>query len=55
MAAREGVMRSAAYADRLKMLYPVVESGMSDSGCVDNVLEFLCMAGKAGVLSIASL
>ncbi|XP_052808642.1 uncharacterized protein LOC128237296 isoform X2 [Mya arenaria] len=45
MAAREGVMHSPAYGDRLKNLYPVVESGMSDSGCVDNVLEFLCMAG----------
>ncbi|XP_052242063.1 uncharacterized protein LOC127852221 isoform X2 [Dreissena polymorpha] len=45
MAAREGVMKSATYGDRLQNLYPVVESGMSDSGCVDNVLEFLCMAG----------
>ena len=45
MKAREGVMSSDVYADKLKQLYPVVESGMSDSGCVDNVLEFLCMAG----------
>ena len=45
MAAREGVMHSSVYGDKLKMLYPVVEAGMSDSGCVDNVLEFLCMAG----------
>ena len=45
MAAREGVMHSSVYGDRLKLLYPVVEAGMSDSGCVDNVLEFLCMAG----------
>ena len=38
-------MHSSVYGDKLKMLYPVVEAGMSDSGCVDNVLEFLCMAG----------
>ncbi|KAL5009527.1 hypothetical protein ScPMuIL_011832 [Solemya velum] len=45
MKAREGVMHSKVYGDKLKMLYPVVEDGMSDSGCVDNVLEFLIMAG----------
>ncbi|XP_056015239.1 uncharacterized protein LOC125673905 isoform X2 [Ostrea edulis] len=45
MRAREGVMHSAVYGDELKKLYPVVEEGMTDSGCVDNVLEFLCMAG----------
>ncbi|KAK7108161.1 hypothetical protein V1264_015947 [Littorina saxatilis] len=45
MKAREGVMNSKAYGDKLSDLYPVVEDGMSDSGCVDNVLEFLCMAG----------
>lgn len=45
MKAREGVMSSQVYGDQLTDLYPVVEDGMSDSGCVDNVLEFLCMAG----------
>ncbi|KAK3092132.1 hypothetical protein FSP39_025440 [Pinctada imbricata] len=45
MKAREGVMNSKVYGEELKKLYPVVEEGMSDSGCVDNVLEFLCMAG----------
>ena len=45
MKAREGVMKSSVYGDKLTELYPVVEEGMSDSGCVDNVLEFLCMAG----------
>ncbi|XP_053398015.1 uncharacterized protein LOC123552518 isoform X2 [Mercenaria mercenaria] len=45
MAAREGVMHSKVFGEHLKQLYPVVESGMSDSGSVDNVLEFLCMAG----------
>jgi len=45
MHAREGVMQSSIYGDDLHKLYPVVEPGMSDSGAVDNVLEFLCMAG----------
>ena len=45
MAAREGVMHSEVYGASLAQLYPVVEEGMSDSGSVDNVLEFLIMAG----------
>lgn len=45
MKAREGVMKSQVYGDDLRDLYPVVEQGQSDSGCVDNVLEFLCVAG----------
>ena len=45
MNAREGVMSSEVFGEKLKTLYPVVEEGMSDSGCVDNVLEFLMMAG----------
>ena len=38
-------MKSSKYEDDLKKLYPVVEEGMSDSGSVDNVLEFLIQAG----------
>eukprot|EP00057_Strongylocentrotus_purpuratus_P024117 XP_011678591.1 PREDICTED: putative glutamate synthase [NADPH] [Strongylocentrotus purpuratus] len=45
MRAREGVMSSSKYGDELKQLYPVVEEGLPDSGRVDNVLEFLIMAG----------
>ena len=45
MHAREGVMESKVYGEDLRKLYPIVEQGMSDSGSVDNVLEFLCMAG----------
>ena len=47
MRAREGVMRSPVFADDLQRLYPVVEPDMSDSGSVDNVLEFLLNAGAA--------
>ncbi|RWS29096.1 glutamate synthase 1-like protein [Leptotrombidium deliense] len=45
MRAREGVMKSSRYGSDLKKLYPVVEPAMSDSGCFDNVLEFLVNVG----------
>lgn len=45
MRAREGVMKSSIYGADLKKLYPIVEPHMSDSGSLDNVLEFLVMAG----------
>lgn len=54
MAAREGVMKSAVYGDDLKKLYPVVEPGMSDSGSVDNVLEFLIQAGGRSLPEVQS-
>ncbi len=46
MKAREGVMKNSKYGEELAMLYPVVEPDMSDSGSLDNVLEFLVMAGN---------
>ena len=46
MRAREGVMYNKDYEENLKKLYPVVEHGMTDSGSLDNVLEFLVMAGN---------
>lgn len=38
-------MSSEKYGENLQKLYPVVEEGLSDSGCFDNVLEFLVLAG----------
>ncbi|XP_043577725.1 glutamate synthase 1 [NADH], chloroplastic isoform X4 [Bombus pyrosoma] len=46
MKAREGVMSSKVYGEKLKQLYPVVEPNLSDSGAVDCVLEFLVMVGQ---------
>ena len=46
MKAREGVMRSDLFGDALGSLFPVVEPDTSDSGCFDNVLEFLLMTGR---------
>ena len=41
MHAREGVMKNEEFGDELKKLYPIVEKNLSDSGSVDNVVEFL--------------
>lgn len=45
MRAREGVMSSKYFGKKLSKLYPVVEPNMSDSGSLDNVLEFLVVVG----------
>lgn len=34
-------------------LFPVIEPGMSDSGCVDNAVEFLVMAGKRSLPEVS--
>ncbi|CAI5454318.1 unnamed protein product [Caenorhabditis angaria] len=46
MRAREGVMKSKFYRDDLQKLFPIVEEGLTDSGCLDNVMEFLVHAGN---------
>ena len=37
----------------ISRLFPVVEPGMSDSGCVDNAVEFLVMAGKRSLPEVS--
>lgn len=54
MKAREGVMSSSIYGDKLKQLYPVVEPNLSDSGSADCVLEFLVMAGQRTLPEVGS-
>lgn len=44
--AREGEMHNEDYGDDLHKLYPIVEEGMTDSGSLDNVMEFLVYAGN---------
>ena len=39
-------MSNSDLGDDLAKLYPVVERDMSDSGSLDNVLEFLIMVGN---------
>ncbi len=47
MAAREGVVHSKLFGDKLPQLFPVIEPDCSDSGSFDNVLEFLLMNGRS--------
>ncbi|MGB5811832.1 MAG: glutamate synthase large subunit [Polyangiales bacterium] len=46
MQARQGLVESELFGDELSKLFPVVEPLMSDSGTLDNVLEFLYMNGR---------
>lgn len=45
MRSREGVMSSDKFGDELKLLYPIIEEGGSDSAACDNVLELLVVNG----------
>ncbi len=47
MNARQGVMDSELFEDKLAQLFPVIEEDCSDSGTFDNVLEFLLMTGRS--------
>ena len=46
MTAREGMMQSDLFGDKLQDLFPVSEPDCSDSGTFDNALEFLLMTGR---------
>lgn len=45
MHAREGVLSSQNFGDQLDLLYPIIETGGSDSAAFDNVLELLVVNG----------
>lgn len=45
MRAREGVIASSLFGEQLDLLYPIIESGGSDSAAFDNVLELLVVNG----------
>jgi glutamate synthase (NADPH/NADH) large chain len=47
MHSRQGVVKSELFGDDLRKLFPVAEEGLSDSGTLDNVLEFLYMNGRS--------
>jgi len=46
MRAREAVIRSGVWGDDLAKILPLVDANSSDSGKVDNVLEFLVLSGR---------
>ncbi|KAH8829512.1 hypothetical protein DL96DRAFT_1598411 [Flagelloscypha sp. PMI_526] len=45
MHSREGVLESKNFGDQLRMLFPIIETGGSDSAAFDNVLELLVVNG----------
>lgn len=45
MRAREGNLKSELFGDELDMLYPIIETGGSDSAAFDNCLELLVVNG----------
>tara|TARA_E500000178_G_scaffold76943_1_gene75019 strand:- start:9655 stop:14253 length:4599 start_codon:yes stop_codon:yes gene_type:complete len=47
MAAREGNVYSDLFGKNVKKLFPIIEPDCSDSGSLDNVLEFLMMSGRS--------
>ncbi|MBA57730.1 MAG: glutamate synthase large subunit [Gammaproteobacteria bacterium] len=47
MKAREGVVKSDLFEEKLTQLFPIVEPDFSDSGTFDNILEFLMMSGRS--------
>ncbi len=47
MVAREGTLASNLFGERLKDLFPIIDSDISDSGSFDCVLEFLLMGGRS--------
>ena len=47
MIAREGIAKSNLFGSDIEQLFPIVEPDCSDSGSLDNVLEFLVMSGRS--------
>ncbi len=45
MRAREGLLASSAFSQKIEKLKPIIEPDLSDSGSFDNVLELLLMTG----------
>jgi glutamate synthase domain-containing protein 2/glutamate synthase domain-containing protein 1/glutamate synthase domain-containing protein 3 len=46
MNARESVLKSELFGDDLQKLFPVIQPGLSDTGSIDNAVEFLSLAGR---------
>ncbi|MGA7341646.1 MAG: glutamate synthase large subunit, partial [Terracidiphilus sp.] len=44
---RQSVLESSLYGDKIRELYPVVVPGGSDSGSLDNAVEFLFQSGRS--------
>src|SRR4051794_18931372 len=47
MSARQGVLHSSFYGEEIDRLFPVITPGGSDSGSLDNAVEFLYQSGRS--------
>ncbi len=47
MHARQTVVASPLFGDDIKKLLPLIPQGQSDSGCLDNAVELLTLAGRS--------
>ena len=47
MVAREGTLNTDLFGDKLKELFPIIDSDCSDSGSFDSVLEFMLLSGRS--------
>ena len=47
MHARQGVLHSPLYGEEIDVLFPVITPGGSDSGSLDNAVEFLFQSGRS--------
>ncbi len=47
MVAREGTLNTDLFDDKLKDLFPIIDSDCSDSGSFDAVLEFMLLSGRS--------
>jgi glutamate synthase (NADPH/NADH) large chain len=47
MKAREGLLKTDIFGTDIKKLFPIIEPDKSDSASLDNVLEFLHLAGRS--------
>jgi len=47
MRAREGLLKSDLFGDKLPEIYPVIVPGGSDSATLDNVFELLVLSGRS--------
>ena len=46
MHARESVLKSDLFGDRIENLFPVIRQGLSDTGSLDSAVELLTLAGR---------
>ena len=47
MHARQSVLQSELFGEDIKRLFPIVQTGVSDSASLDNVVELLTLAGRS--------